>query len=419
MQTWKCPHAKFGFFLFSLFGKFIQHTIALPCPAPTPNLSSKMLDDNVVQVFFTNTLIDDIILIWMTYEGEEQISSTVGSGDIIEERSFSGHAFRARSFDNHLLLEYIISRQDTGAYISIESCDGVEDLPLFEKGRDEEFNNLIIKHPFNCEPSGDSSIWSCIRRVSEEEQSLRHPNDYGFGPDEIEGERKAYQITDDVYIEHIPLMPSLTKAGYVLMDSTTKVKDCLWRWWEHAFDNVELHEPIPGHYTNLHSIPIKKLDLDAYQDVRLCIISDLKQIMQWWIGRKLKHSATFGMRIYQRDSMLINHVDRAETHMASAIIQVVQETDFNRGWPLELVNDDGELLEIYLQPGQMLIYEGARLMHGRPMRFQGAYYGNVFSHFTPLDWLGPHEKQPEWVIKDNEGRLKAKVEKHELEHDEL
>ena len=33
--------------------------------------------------------------------------------------------------------------------------------------------------------------------------------------------------------------------------------------------------------------------------------------------------------------------------------------------------------------------QGAWLRHGRPMRFKGDEFANIFSHFKPLDWDGP------------------------------
>ena len=33
--------------------------------------------------------------------------------------------------------------------------------------------------------------------------------------------------------------------------------------------------------------------------------------------------------------------------------------------------------------GEMLWYESARLVHGRPIPFKGEYYDNVFVHFKP------------------------------------
>jgi prolyl 4-hydroxylase len=96
--------------------------------------------------------------------------------------------------------------------------------------------------------------------------------------------------------------------------------------------------------------------------------------------------------------MLINHLDIEYTHLASAVIQVGQKVDPNGGWPLEVMNPDGTgaLTEVYLQEGEMVLYEGARLKHGRPMRFRGEQFGNIFSHFAPYKWKGlnvPYEHE--------------------------
>ena len=41
-----------------------------------------------------------------------------------------------------------------------------------------------------------------------------------------------------------------------------------------------------------------------------------------WCNMRLRHTSTYGVRIYRRDSMLIDHVDRMDTHLASAVLQV-------------------------------------------------------------------------------------------------
>ena len=34
-------------------------------------------------------------------------------------------------------------------------------------------------------------------------------------------------------------------------------------------------------------------------------------------------------------------------------------------------------------------YEGAWLRHGRPQRFKGNEFANIFTHFSPFEWNGP------------------------------
>merc|ERR1719336_2537226 len=87
--------------------------------------------------------------------------------------------------------------------------------------------------------------------------------------------------------------------------------------------------------------------------------------------------------------MLINHVDRKDTHILSAILQIAQDVDIpNGGWPLELLLPHGRVAEVYMQPGELVLYEGAWIRHGRPKRFCGNGYANIFSHFAPFTWTG-------------------------------
>jgi len=113
----------------------------------------------------------------------------------------------------------------------------------------------------------------------------------------------------------------------------------------------------------------------------------MQPVLEWWIRAKLKHSSTYGIRVYRQNAMMINHFDLCSTHLASAVLQVAQQTD--EGWPLEVVQENGERSEIYLQPGEMVLYEGAKLRHGRPKRFHGKEFANIFVHYSPVHWHGP------------------------------
>lgn len=49
--------------------------------------------------------------------------------------------------------------------------------------------------------------------------------------------------------------------------------------------------------------------------------------MEKWAGTKLKATSCYGVRSYYRGSVLANHVDRVDTHVISAIINVAQARD--------------------------------------------------------------------------------------------
>lgn len=107
----------------------------------------------------------------------------------------------------------------------------------------------------------------------------------------------------------------------------------------------------------------------------------LKPLHEAWSGMALTESACYGFRAYQRGSYLLNHVDRTETHIISSTVCV--DASLEEPWPLYVEDILGEVHEINLEPGELLLYEGARLVHGRPWPLVGDYYVGLFVHYRP------------------------------------
>merc|ERR1739848_334685 len=139
-------------------------------------------------------------------------------------------------------------------------------------------------------------------------------------------------------ISHIPNMPQVVPGGkgYLKMSFTQKLKDILMYWYrKRRLDAMEIHDVIPGGYTNSDKVKMGRIYLEKYPSVMRALVKEMRQVLQWWTGRALKHTATFGVRVYKRGSMLTDHVDRQDTHLASAVLQIDQEADPDGGWPLE------------------------------------------------------------------------------------
>ena len=84
------------------------------------------------------------------------------------------------------------------------------------------------------------------------------------------------------------------------------------------------------------------------------------------------------------------HVDTVNTHVVSAIINVDQEVE--RDWPLLIHDHEDNEHNIIMKPGDMVLYESAKLLHGRPQAFVGKHYDNIFIHYKPTsnwnyDWM--------------------------------
>ena len=79
------------------------------------------------------------------------------------------------------------------------------------------------------------------------------------------------------------------------------------------------------------------------------------------------------------------HVDTVNTHVVSAIINVDQSAE--RSWPLLILDHYDNEHEVIMEPGDMVLYESAKLLHGRPSPFVGSHYDNIFIHYCPeSDW---------------------------------
>jgi hypothetical protein len=299
-----------------------------------------------------------------------------------------------------LLKEHVVANRVKDAVIIVGDCD--ELTTVFEQRLakiDQQMTELVHDQAAPCLPHDDSSKWSCVHHLSKEDYETRLKDHagtlYGFNSTDESQQRAIGDTVDKVWSKQIPKIPRLSNSpGYLKMSFTQRMKDVLLPWYEQhkaggPQDAVYEHRVIPGGFTNSHTISMSILNLDSFPEVKQVVVDELHKVLEWWTGQQLVPTSTFGIRIYHRDSMLINHVDRSDTHLASAVIQVGQD-GVDQGWPLEVLHPtDGSCSEVYLQPGEMVLYEGARFRHGRPMRLVGEDFANVFSHFRPVDWNGP------------------------------
>lgn len=110
------------------------------------------------------------------------------------------------------------------------------------------------------------------------------------------------------------------------------------------------------------------------------IHGELKPILENWSGVLLKPTSAYGPREYRRGSSLRMHVDREGTHIISAILHIGSE-GLDEDWPLVIINRQNQRENIYMKPGEMLLYESASLPHSRELPLNGDYYINMFIHY--------------------------------------
>jgi hypothetical protein len=122
----------------------------------------------------------------------------------------------------------------------------------------------------------------------------------------------------------------------------------------------------------------------AELDLRKWMAGALEQ----WSGiSRLNHSATYGVRSYQKGSKLTTHTDRYGSHVISAIIHV-ERKGMVKDWPLHVLPHRASHAQavFFSEEDDCLFYESCTVPHGRLEALDGNEYSNIFLHFMPDDW---------------------------------
>ena len=122
----------------------------------------------------------------------------------------------------------------------------------------------------------------------------------------------------------------------------------------------------------------------------------LRPVLEAWVANvPLVLQRCHGIREYTEGGYLKRHIDWPLSHVVAVIINLAQ--DVVEPWPLVIEDHDGVEHEVIMKPGEMVLYESARLVHGRPYPLQGRSYTNLFVHFKPAEnWEAQMLGDPRW-----------------------
>lgn len=143
---------------------------------------------------------------------------------------------------------------------------------------------------------------------------------------------------------------------------------------------------------NFHDVQTKMYNLDkVYREKEYWANNVIKPILEEWAGIKLKLTSFYGIREYPEGSILKNHIDRIDTHVISVTFSVAKFNNTGREpWYIEAIANDGKRYRYDHPPATMLLYESARVPHGRPYRNKDGTHLGAFMHFKPD---GPSESE--------------------------
>jgi len=131
----------------------------------------------------------------------------------------------------------------------------------------------------------------------------------------------------------------------------------------------------------------------------------LPMIQEWSGIQDLELTAFYGIREYVNGSWLRGHVDRLDTHALSATMTLRIDGAHDE-WPLEVITMDGTREAITTEPGTIVLYESATIVHGRPKIFNGDKYYAAFVHFRPRNF----DENTSWL--DYSRKANQAIDKH-------
>lgn len=182
-------------------------------------------------------------------------------------------------------------------------------------------------------------------------------------------------------------LPKLSTNGFLLTKLSDENWDLVKKMYELVKDNKteELFEHknsvIIGD-TNTSDI----MSLDFVPELKKELHKKLQPFHESWCGEELEPTYMYGIRSYNKGVKLASHYDRVETHHISSIIMVDKKLDGGNDWGIQIEEHNGNSHTIYMQPGDILLYESAICLHGRKDEFEGEYYRNMYIHYKLKNW---------------------------------
>lgn len=175
------------------------------------------------------------------------------------------------------------------------------------------------------------------------------------------------------------IVPAVTHNGFYKQRLPEETYVWLKNWYDEQQRIDEITEHGVGTCMNQQHAPSQITHLPP--DLKSKLTQDLQPILEEWYNGELVMTSIYGIRKYTNGSILRMHVDTLSTHVVSAIINVDQEVE--KDWPLLILDHDDNEHNVTMAKGDMVLYESAKLLHGRPEKFVGKHYDNIFIHFKP------------------------------------
>jgi hypothetical protein len=184
-----------------------------------------------------------------------------------------------------------------------------------------------------------------------------------------------------------------TQAGYLKSKAPEELYQLVRSFFDRNKDQLSEEWQDITTFHNNWQVPTRIVRVDnetlpgGGQSLSAQIADVVRPLVENWIGMRLAVTSVYGVRVYGNQSILTPHVDRLPL-VSSVIINVDQDVD--EDWPLEVYDHDGIAHNITLLPSEMLFYESATVIHGRPFPLHGKVSAaqSMFVLFRSLVGIG-------------------------------
>jgi len=328
---------------------------------------------------------------WISPDGSSLYVGSAATGAPYEVSSFVGHSFQilqeGGGASGEIVSEFVVpplgEGEDAADLLQVVVTRSVGACPV-----DGAQSEILTFPGFEiCGPSSAVYVNDGLDRVV-------------LGRDQREDDTRAANEARRVHLNlnQPHKVPRFTTEGFALRRMPDNLHAMLLQHVRRQFER-QIVEPWPkgDSYVNFWETPTTMMYLQPGQ--QKLINEALKPILEEWIrnytqyydgDKELKPTSCYGVRMYKKGNFLRHHVDRVQTHAVSAILHIDSHA-LAQPWPLEIWDHDRVLHRFNLTAGDMVLYESASCIHGRPSRLvaasDDAWYANSFVHFAPKnDW---------------------------------
>ncbi|VEU35310.1 unnamed protein product [Pseudo-nitzschia multistriata] len=139
-------------------------------------------------------------------------------------------------------------------------------------------------------------------------------------------------------------------------------------------------------------------------DLTQKVEDELHDKLEEWGRVDLDLTYVYGLRLFRNTTTIKMHLDKKGSHSMGYVLHVDSSDDYDSDgdpWPFLIEDFHGRTHEITMVPGDLILFEAAKLVHGRPHQLNATWYCNVVGHYYPRDetWASMnHVAEAEYAV---------------------